>query len=301
MGKINTLLFYLSKLFRIKGYGISILVPFHIEDKTDQRAINWNWLIKYWNHSLPGAEIIIGRDKEAEDNSKSFSKSIAVNNAVSRAHGDIFVIIDADAYLEAESIIKCSNEIRLAKKKGYKLWFVPYRKLFRLTKEVSNKILKSASKTPYIIPNPPLEKDFSNTGDFKGTPVSQIGHWYGAMIQIMSKEAFNFVGGWDQRFSGWGGEDHAAMVAMDTLYSPHKTIPGQVLHLWHPIMTPEGVEDNKGKLRMWANQTKPGTNNSLSGRYYYSRNNPKRMRSLVDEWKSGSIIKSVDNNGVSSL
>ena len=63
------------------------------------------------------------------------------------------------------------------------------------------------------------------------------------MIQIMPSEAFWEVGGWDERFRGWGGEDHAAMRATDTLYWRHKTMPVQVLHLWHPMISPDGTSD----------------------------------------------------------
>jgi hypothetical protein len=82
------------------------------------------------------------------------------------------------------------------------------------------------------------------------------------------------------------------MVTMDTLYSPHKTLPSQVLHLWHPNIIPEGSDNNKGKLRMWNNQVAPSANDTLSGRYYWSQYNPKKMRGLVSEWKNKEQIKS---------
>ena len=210
---------------------------------------------------------------------------MAVNNAASKAHGDIFVIIDADAYISADSIITCAKEIRLAKKKGFKLWFVPYRKLFRLTEEASEKLLNSNPKSQFYLNSTLQDYEYLNKTAFKGTPSSQIGHWYGAMIQLMSKEAFEIVGGWDIRFRGWGGEDHAAMTAMDTLYSPHKTLAGQILHIWHPTVVAEGKNDTKGKHRLWYNQKQESNNDSLSGRYYWSDRNPNKMRKLVSEWK----------------
>ena len=79
------------------------------------------------------------------------------------------------------------------------------------------------------------------------------------MIQIMPSEAFWEVGGWDERFRGWGGEDHAAMRATDTLYWRHKTMPVQVLHLWHPMISPDGTSDwVHWRERVWANQTRVG-------------------------------------------
>ena len=212
---------------RRRGHGISILIPFRCLDKTNQRVKNFEWLKQYWSVQLPGAEIIVGED---EDMDKPFSKSVAVNNAASRATGDIFVIVDADGYIDPNAVLHCAKEIRKARRLGKKLWFVPYRQFYRLTQEASAELLASDPANPVLFPCPPKGNSMSSDTD------PTMGHWYGAMIQIMSREAFETVGGWDPRFRGWGGEDHAAMRAMDTLYAPHKTLPGQVLHVWHPML-----------------------------------------------------------------
>lgn len=280
--------FKVREWLRVKGHGITLIVPLHLDDLKGARADNWRWLKKHWKHHLPGAEIIIGEDREAAYNSTPFSKSVAVNNAYRKANGDVIVIIDADVYIEPDSIVYCAKEIRSAIKRGKRLWFMPYRKLFRLTKEVSNRILRSDPKNPFkpsLLPT-----HYTNHESFKGTPVSRIGHWYGAMIQIMPREAFDEVGGWDTRFKGWGGEDHAAMVAMDTLYYPHKTLPSGILHLWHPVKI--ATDDPSGKRRLWANQET--SNNALSGRYFWSRGFPRRMRRLVDEFRKDLIVREVD-------
>jgi hypothetical protein len=269
--------FHVRRVFKVRGHGISVLVPLHLDGDFDQRAKNWQWLREYWRSNLPGAEVIVGQDTEGTP----FSKSVAVNDAASRAHGDIFVIADADTLISAEAVQHCAKEIRDSEKRGWHLWFMPYRKLFRLTKEASARILKSSPKySPRIAP---ALADIENTGTFQGTPVSEIGHWYGAMIQIVSRKAFFTVGGWDTRFRGWGCEDHAAMKATDTLYGYHKTLPGPVMHLWHPTLIPPDADDNVGKKRLWTGQTTNEANIALSGRYYWASGYPDRMRKLVDE------------------
>jgi hypothetical protein len=258
-----------------RGYGISILIPFRCPDNTSPRVRNVEWLQKYWKAQLPGAEIIIGDDPELD---KPFSKSVAVNNAAAKAKGDVFVIIDADGFMEADAVLHCAEEIRHARKIDRKLWFVPYRKFYRLTKEISEKLLASDPASPYHFVMP-LNPDFI----LKDTD-PLIGHWYGAMVQIMPCEAFEAVGGWDERFRGWGGEDHAAMRAMDTLYGPHKTLPSAVLHVWHPMLGPKGSAILvSSKERMWEGQTDPNANNALSWRYYHATGKPTIMRKLVDE------------------
>lgn len=264
---------------RRRGHGISFLVPFHCPDPNHQRSKNWHWLKKYWECQFPGAEIIMGVDPvSACDPSIPFSKSAAVNDAASRARGDIFVIIDADGFLEAESVILCVKRIRRARERGHRLWFIPYRQFYRLTPRASRRLIDSNPCDPYFFPTPPLPCDIQNTSG------SQHGHWFGAGVQILPREAFCEVGGWDERFRGWGGEDHSAMRATDTLYWPHKTLPGQFLHIWHPMLGPEGSELwVDWKYRMWANQTTIGNNDELTARYYGAHMHPKRMRRLVEE------------------
>ena len=211
-----------------------------------------------------------------------FSKSVAVNDAASKATGDVFVIVDADGFLSAESVLHCAKEIRSARKNQKKLWFIPYRQFYRLTEEASKYLLESDPARPYQFSTPLSSIYILNDTDPK------VGHWYGAMIQIMPREAFETVGGWDERFRGWGGEDHAAMRAMDTLYCLHKTLPGQVLHVWHPQIGPQGQAALVNwKNRMWEGQSETGVNNKLSHRYYAAQNRPEMMRKLVDEGRIG--------------
>lgn len=258
-----------------KGRGISILIPFRCTDDTNPRVRNIAWLRRYWKTALPGAEIIMGEDPNTDI---PFSKSVAVNDAVSRSHGDVLVIVDADGYISAEAVLHCAAEIRHARKKGKKLWFIPYRQFYRLTQEASKFLLESDPADPFPFSSPLSTIYIMNDTDPK------VGHWYGAMIQIMPREAFEQVGGWDERFRGWGGEDHAAMRAMDTLYTLHKTLPGQVLHVWHPQLSPEGSSALVNwKNRMWEGQSETGVNNKLSHRYYAAQGRPEMMRKLVDE------------------
>lgn len=265
---------YFRRRARLGG-GISIIIPFRCPDRTNQRVKNVEWVQKYWAKQLPGAEIIIGEDPCWQ---LPFSKSVAINNAAAQASGDVFVIVDGDGYVSSESVLHCAKEIRKAQKRNKRLWFVPYRQFYRLTEAASQLLLSSSPAHPVKFTTPPHPDHTQGDAD------PHVGHWYGAMIQIMPREAFEIVGGWDPRFRGWGGEDHAAMRAMDTLYSHHKTLPGAVLHIWHPQIGPKGVDKwVHWKERMWENQTDPGANDRLSWRYYHATGNPKLMRKLVDE------------------
>ncbi len=269
-----------------KGYGLSIIIPFRRSKKHIRQDENFQWIKKYWKCQLPGAEIIIGKDHHQH---RAFSKSVAVNYGARKATGDIFVIADVDCYIDADVVLFCAEEIRRARRKRHRLWYVPYRKFFRLTDAASKRVLESDPCCPYRFPTPPHQCDEDSTGYghhnrghcWSG---SRRGHWYGALIQIMPREAFTAVGGWDCRFRGWGGEDHSAMRAMDMLYWRHKTTPNQVLHLWHPMMSRHGMSHwVQWKDRLWENQPTAGTNGRLAARYSSAFGDFKKMRALVDE------------------
>jgi hypothetical protein len=271
-----------------RGHGISLLVPFRCPDQASVRAMNWRWLERYWRAQLPGAEIVMGQDSIASASGcleppVPFSKCCAVNDAASRAKGDIFVIVDADGYVSASAVLFCAQKIRHALKIGRRRWFVPYRHFYRLTEKAAAQVLESDPAHPYILPDPPATSDLQETTD---TGVA-MGHWYGAMIQIVPRQAFEEVGGWDQRFRGWGGEDVAAMRATDTLYWRHSTIPASVFHLWHPMLGSHSPIANYVDCnhRVWENQIRAGVNGRLATRYYAAHGDRKRMRALVDEGK----------------
>ena len=258
-----------------RGTGISIIIPFRAPKNDYRRTLNLDWVLRYWSAQLPGAELIVSDDPF--DN-RAFSKSAAINAGVYRSTGDILVLVDADGYIDADAIVHCAEEIRKEEARGRRLWFVPYRKFYRLNQEASDILLNSDPADPAMFSNPPEPCQIQGDAD------PNVGHWYGAMAQILSRTAYNIVGGWDERFRGWGGEDHAAMRATDTLYWHHKSLPDQVLHLWHPQIGPQGTAAwIHWKERMWEGQEDPAVNDRLSWRYYHAMGNKKRMRKLVDE------------------
>ena len=128
---------------------------------------------------------------------------------------------------------------------------------------------------PLVFSSPPNPVD---TEDSEG---HSYGHLWGALIQIMPYEALTLVGGGDQRFRGWGGEDEALMHSLDALYAVHKNTPNQVLHVWHKRL--RGIPTNNGALRVWEGQADPRSNDDLASRYRKVRRDPEAMQLMIDE------------------
>lgn len=245
---------------------ISLLIPFRPSASLPHRARLWKWLEEYWSHELPDAEVVMGTCKN-----EIFRKTEAVNDAASRATGRIFVIMDSDAYLRGDQLLRAARAIEDAARRGQKRWFIPYRRLYRLTEAPTEMVLNSDPRWPLRFSSPPPPENVEST------TTAMYGHHFGAMVQVMPREAFELVGQMDTRFEGWGGEDVAFVRAVDTLFGKHKTLNAEVLHLWHPAI------GTNASNKMWEGQDRPGVNNRLASRYHKATGDLVKMRSLVDE------------------
>jgi predicted glycosyltransferase involved in capsule biosynthesis len=58
--------------------------------------------------------------------------------------------------------------------------------------------------------------------------------YYGGLMNVVSRKAFEKIGGMDERFVGWGEEDSSFARALDTLVGKHYRMDETIFHLWHP-------------------------------------------------------------------
>lgn len=244
---------------------ISILIPFSTVDKS--RRENLTWLLKYWKCTMPHVEVIIGESRSAV-----FCKGEAINNAFEKSNGKVIAVLDADAYISGQIIERCADRILEAQHHGHNLWFVPYRRLYRLTRHISKMIVHSDPCNPLIVPDPPDECDVDNWGD-----VVHYGHMYAAMAIVLPRKAMDVILCWDEHFSGWGGEDISFLRAMNTLFGKHKTTNNAIYHLYHPF------HGETHRERTWDNQDRPNTYWRRASRYHKAYRKIQQMRELMEE------------------
>lgn len=243
------------------GNGISILVPYRSDG--GPRDENWSWLGRYWSCQLPGAEIVIG-----ETDVPAFSRSDAINNAASKAHGDVFLIADADCYIPRTTVIHCVEQIRVSENTGKPCWYVPYNVLYRLAQEPSRAVIESDPRAPKTFTEP-LDFSYLQYGQASAKRMYDT-HKYGGGVSIVSRPAFYAAGSMDPRFKGWGHEDASFTKALDTLYGRHLIYPSGLFHLWHPVNQSEKNAGAKSNLNLYR-------------RYIKAAHNPAKMQELVDE------------------
>lgn len=88
---------------------------------------------------------------------------------------------------------------------------------------------------------------------------------------VIPRDVWDRVGGFDERFQGWGQEDVAFVHSVRLLAGPIERTRGPVYHLWHP----KAAEKNRLDPLWVANQR--------LGRRYREARTPQAMQALVDE------------------
>jgi hypothetical protein len=185
---------------------VSILIPYGPDHGHRDRLFQWTR--EFYSAVMPEVELSIG---QLPDN-KMFSRSKGINQAARQATKDIFVIADGDIIYDPAIIIEA---VRLLDKYT---WILPVQKAFDLTKESTEKLLQTGPEWPI-----PMEVSY--------TERKQVGS---GLLNIIPRRHFETIGGFDERFAGWGGEDDAFSISMTIMCGAPERLNFTVHHLWHP-------------------------------------------------------------------
>lgn len=184
----------------------SLLVPRKPDHGT--RDYHWKLIKKRIRKLLPQVEICTGFNRD-----KLFCRSKAINKAAMKASGDVFIVCDADVIFEPVLIEKIAAVIDLHP------WIIPFKRAVFLTKDATKRYIKDGLPAKVEIKESDIERSFRGKGQ---------------LMNVMKRECFEAVRGFDERFKGWGLEDFSFCLAMDTICGKHFILDEVIYHLWHP-------------------------------------------------------------------
>lgn len=227
---------------------LSVLVPYRPDHGHRDRG--WEWTRKRWEQLLPDAEIVVASD-DGGSSPGQFAQPLAINRAAARASGDVFLMLET-TFDRPEWVLDAVHMIQT----GEAAWVLPS-EYHKLTEPASEQLLG-------LPPDCDIPDDLDT---------EWIGSSWAGMV-VMPREAFDLLGGYDERFIWWGAHDIVWAVAMTTLWGPPTRLPGRTLHFWHPAPL-EHTYGNPEHRRQ----------NHLVERYQAAEGDPAAMREIVQEWQ----------------
>lgn len=229
----------------------SVLIAWR--DTDGSRTDVWELLQAKFAAELPEAEVIVGTD----DGEDPFHKTLALNRAASEATTDVFLLGDADTWVDPERIRQAVAEVRDNPGQWVRPWNV--------------KLKMNTSATHHVIG---LGETWDGTIDHRpfGRPEDQKRYRHAPPF-VLHRDAWDAVGGMDERFRGWGQEDLAICLALERLVGAQRSYAGFALHLWHPRLGRSGND-------RWAGQDDQSANIALAHEYRRART-PEAMRELI--------------------
>jgi len=209
----------------------TVLVPFRADGAERDRA--WVHLSGRW--AGLGWEVVEGMCPDGP-----WVKALAVEDALSRAAGDVLVIADADVWCPGVVAAVAAVESGAA-------WAVPHTLIHRLTKGATDVLYGTE-----VFGGPLIEQRVEQR--------PYVGMVGGGCV-VLRRDVYEACP-LDPRFVGWGQEDAAWGVALTALYGPPWRSTEPLWHLWHPPMDRVGLTAGMAS----GNQVPPRGTGSLAGR-----------------------------------
>lgn len=205
--------FALPPYAEYREQAIPVLVPYRADG--GHRDEVWSYLNDWYWGDDPDSDFRFCTTVAADVDTGDFNRSAAINQAARDAgNWDVAVIADADTWVPRRQLDKA---VQLARRTG------------KLVSALSSVIELTEDSTLTILQGHPvwpqhLSVDKCRTDD----AVTQ------SSIIVVPRVLWERIGGFDEKFVGWGGEDNAFWQAARIIAGPPLRIDGAAFHLWHP-------------------------------------------------------------------
>lgn len=193
---------------------LSICIPYRGIDSRREQI--FDWICERYRILFPDCQLIVADS----DKDKDFNRSEARNNAAKMARNDFLYFADADTLTYPDQIDYALGCLF----RDSAQWVVTQNTYFIANNETTDFILSRSPKTRDDFRDMPM-LDTLRDG------VSVAGGY------LVTREQYDSVKGFDERFVGWGYEDTAFLMSMETLWDYSLRIKDSyVMHLEHPAI-----------------------------------------------------------------
>jgi len=187
----------------------TVVIPWRTDGGSRQRI--HDWVFERWSLVYPTTAIIV-----ADSGDETFSRGASRNVGVEQSSTSVVVLADSDTVP-----IKAFVDAAVATaERGTMCFAYDKKRYYNLAEGPTERYLNLSPMTEVTKPLP---------GEYE----HELTSWAG-MIAV-PRANFDQIGGYDERFVGWGHEDLAFQIKMDAECGPHERVNGgYVVHLWHP-------------------------------------------------------------------
>lgn len=175
---------------------MQVLIPWTDTGCTHRRRA-FEWCRDWWQFN--GIEVLTA----------SGSRSAARNAVARQASGDVLIFADADTALQPDQLEQATDRARVTGQ------LTPaFDELVQLSRHA-----KLGSRLP----------------SQRAKVVGRVVRGSALGVVAVPRPLWELVGGFDERFTVWGGEDRAFYYACEVLGDGiAERVPGKAWHLWHP-------------------------------------------------------------------
>lgn len=185
----------------------SLCLPFQTDH--GPRARIAGWLARYYQAICPEASVVIGGAGDDE----AINRSRLRNRIVAETTSEVVLLVDADCFVSRATILLAVAQLSPV------LACVQCERAAYLSHDGTQALLARAPSAETTMAASYIE--------------SKLAVCHGLFFAVR-RESFDRVGGFDERFIGWGEEDDAFVIAMRMLSGHVARIPATAYHLSHP-------------------------------------------------------------------
>lgn len=190
----------------------------------------WQFSDRRWHDAFPDWTHHVASD----DGTGPFCRGRLVNRGAADIDDwDVLVITDGDVVIDPAQVVQ---GVDIAARSNRAV--LPFNRYLPLDEPMTNKVLGG------------YDGDWSDGLDWSAMGAQ---HSHVSSVVIVPRAVRERVGGFDERFSGWGAEDRAFHRAAEITAGVER-VPGPVWHLWHP-WSPERDESSRqyqANERLWS-------------------------------------------------
>lgn len=179
------------------------------------------------------------------DSQGEWSRGEAINRGVAQTDADVFIVADADVVFASWEQPRQAAELAVA-----------------------TGSLAYAHRRHHMLPWPATRRVLRGQAPHSSWAEQAVDNTMSSCWAV-TREGWETIGGFDERFVEWGAEDWAWFAACETLLGVER-VEASSFHLWHP-------RDGEADHAYYAANIQLGT------RYMHLKGNPEGMREILSE------------------